>query len=1393
MRKLLFILLLITVTHLIAVPVSESAAMECAQNWYLERTGNNEGISEIIEIREQGVIVLYAINLESGFILLAADDLAIPVFGYSDEGTYDPNNLPPQMGDMLSWQKLEIYDGITSNATPSHEIVSAWEHLRAEEFMPMRDFRDVSPLLSTTWDQGQYYNQLCPADNGGPGGHVWAGCVATAMAQVMKYWSFPETGVGSHSYYDSNYGTQSANFGATTYNWSSMPNAVNYSNTSVATLFYHLGVSVDMQYSIDGSGAYSGDARDALVNYFQYDDAAQLLWKSDYPVTTWNTMLRTELDNDRPLYYRGENPSSGHAFNIDGYQGTDYFHLNWGWSGSYNGYFYLDDMTPGSSNFNSDQAAILYLEPSLQPEITVTDPNGGESYAQDESINITWTSQDIGNNVRIMLYDGNTLDELISDMTSNDGSFNWAVPADFSVGDNYRIKIADYDNSSTNDYSDGYFSIYNPTLQELENVVITVGGADVNVGDDFNIEISTSELDQTWNLISYQFTFYYDAALMTYEGYTAGYFMGNILAYESTPGEITVAYANAMPISGAGDLVILNFNAVSEGTSSLDIGNFRYNTYDITNIISGEVNIIAYSPFQDVTITAGSGNVTVDNELVIPISTTMMTSDMGAISFQFDLDFNPELLSFTSFSLGDVPGPGNFIANEASPGVVSVAYANVMPITGEGVLCNLVFTGEAEGTSALDLNEFKYNSTYLTNLVDGSVNIVEYSPYEDVVITAGSANAAIGNTVEIPVSTTELISDMGAISFQFDLAFDISLLTFDSFSLGEVPGPGNLIANESSPGVISVAYANVMPITGEGNLCYLTFTADAAGTSDLVLDEFKYNSTYLSNLVDGSIMISAVQYPDWSINPPDYQYNASIWGIVLLDDVEVDITSGMLGCFVGDECRGIASLEEGSLIDYTVPFGHIIFLPMVYSNVTSGETLDFLYFDAITEEVYTVAESIPFVADTVVGDGMNPFEFHASTVTTVDVSKEIVSGWNWFSVNVVGEDMGINSVLSSIGNNGANIKNQSQSAIYYEGAGWFGSLNNINNLSLYKLEANNAVTWEYTGVPVDLASTTYNLNSGWNWISYAPQESEAINYALDGLENGANIKNQSQSAIYYAGAGWFGSLNTMDPTAGYMLQMNEAEQHNYPAPDGDFVAVNEEENLSAKTISTNNGTRAPDWSINPADYQYNGSIWGIVMFNGVEVDITTKMLGCFVGDECRGIASDSSVLDYTDPFPFGHIIFLPMVYSNVTSGETLTFKYWDAGSGIILDAAETIEWEADMVVGDGYEPYVFTVNTNSNGEDEITPTQITSCYPNPFNPEVTISFYLQNIDNADLSIYNLRGQKVTTLYNGVLAEGNHSYIWDGKNDKGIEQANGVYFYRLQTGGEFHSGKMLMLK
>jgi photosystem II stability/assembly factor-like uncharacterized protein len=193
---------------------------------------------------------------------------------------------------------------------------------------------------------------------------VYTGCVATAMAQIMKYHNFPPQGVGSHTYTHPVYGVQTANFGAATYNWSSMPNNVSSANPGVATIMYHAGVSVNMQYAPSGSGAYSEDVPDALMDYFNYKPGCEIKYKNNYAnVEDFKALLRANLDQSLPMYYSGSG-NDGHAWVCDGYRLSDgKFHFNWGWSGSSNGWYAIGALNPGGSTFNNDNAAIVNIRP----------------------------------------------------------------------------------------------------------------------------------------------------------------------------------------------------------------------------------------------------------------------------------------------------------------------------------------------------------------------------------------------------------------------------------------------------------------------------------------------------------------------------------------------------------------------------------------------------------------------------------------------------------------------------------------------------------------------------------------------------------------------------------------------------------------------------------------------------------------------------------------------------------------------------------------------------------------------------------------------------------------------------------------------------------------------
>ena len=396
-----------------AAPVSVDDAIQVAENWMTQKTGFYHEVAERVEIilmeDQQGTFPTYYIfNIrQGGWVIVASDDVAYPIIGYSIRGSMNADDqVPPAFSEWMADLEKEIQTAIQDSSMQFADeeiaqiIQDAWETLNVENYHIIEDPLDtaVAPLVTTTWSQGRYYNNKCPADSAGPDGHVYVGCVATAMSQVMKYHNWPTTGTGSHSYTHATYGTLSANFGATTYNWSAMPSTgqVTSYNDAVATLLYHAGVSIDMNYSPSGSGAITSKVATALKNYFRYKSSAVYENKSSYSSSAWALKVREELDASRPLVYRGRG-TGGHAFVCDGYQGTDYFHFNWGWNGAYDGYFYLNDLTPGSANFTNSQAAIFGIEPKsdVPGKATLTSPSGTitdttPTYTWDAVIGATW-------------------------------------------------------------------------------------------------------------------------------------------------------------------------------------------------------------------------------------------------------------------------------------------------------------------------------------------------------------------------------------------------------------------------------------------------------------------------------------------------------------------------------------------------------------------------------------------------------------------------------------------------------------------------------------------------------------------------------------------------------------------------------------------------------------------------------------------------------------------------------------------------------------------------------------------------------------------------------------------------------------------------------------------
>ena len=388
MKKLfLWALLAIFTLPMFAKHVDVENARTVARSFWEQNLGKQTRATFSDVTSQTEFTNFYIFNTGDGFVIVSADDIAYPVLGYSDEGSFNTDNIGTNTLNWLRGYQRQIQFGIDNDIAATEEISNQWYKLQNGIRTPQRNTRSVSSLLATRWNQSAPYNNLCPYDNEANTRTV-TGCVATAMAQVMKYWNYPARGIGSHTYTHSTYGELSADFGNTTYDWNNMLNSYRGSTSAeqdeaVAVLMYHCGVAVEMSYDIaanGGSGAYTVSydgyfdycAESALKNFFCYNSTTlQGLLRDDYEDTEWKDILRQELNASRPIIYSGSGDGGGHCFVCDGYDANDYFHFNWGWGGSEDGLFLIDALNPGEGGiggggyqFNEGQDIIIGIQPS---------------------------------------------------------------------------------------------------------------------------------------------------------------------------------------------------------------------------------------------------------------------------------------------------------------------------------------------------------------------------------------------------------------------------------------------------------------------------------------------------------------------------------------------------------------------------------------------------------------------------------------------------------------------------------------------------------------------------------------------------------------------------------------------------------------------------------------------------------------------------------------------------------------------------------------------------------------------------------------------------------------------------------------------------------------------
>lgn len=318
----------------------------------------------------------YVFNREdaAGFVVVAGDDAAYPILGYGMQHPFEIEDMPANLRGWFQSYQRQIEWLREHKPAVSQRVAAAWNQLRQGS---MTLDANAVQLTTVLWDQMTPYNNLCPVVSNQ---RTPTGCVATSTAIAMQYHKWPDVGEGSHSYTSQTYNLSlSATFN-TPYQWNNMPStytAGQYTTEqaqNVATLMYDVGVMSDMNYAPGNSGALTLTAAQGLVNYMKYDKSLHVLQRENYATAEWEAIIKSELNENRPVVYGGENDQDeGHQFIIDGYNASDLYHVNWGWSGLANGFYRLAVLEPEEQGtggniggFSLDQDAIISMKKPVE-------------------------------------------------------------------------------------------------------------------------------------------------------------------------------------------------------------------------------------------------------------------------------------------------------------------------------------------------------------------------------------------------------------------------------------------------------------------------------------------------------------------------------------------------------------------------------------------------------------------------------------------------------------------------------------------------------------------------------------------------------------------------------------------------------------------------------------------------------------------------------------------------------------------------------------------------------------------------------------------------------------------------------------------------------------------
>ncbi len=527
---------------------------------------------------------------------------------------------------------------------------------------------------------------------------------------------------------------------------------------------------------------------------------------------------------------------------------------------------------------------------------------------------------------------------------------------------------------------------------------------------------------------------------------------------------------------------------------------------------------------------------------------------------------------------------------------------------------------------------------------------------------------------------------------------------------------------------------------------------------------------------------------DWTVDPTQYQYSMNIIGQLSINSIVSRNEEDMLAVFVNGDCRGVATLQYLSAYDNYQAFLSI------YSNQPSGEELEFMIWEAATGSIHPVVThnlpSTQFMTNAFYGSGAAPEMFDANNYIagTIDVPQ----GWKWVSFNLLGTDLDtINHLLEDLNSQDNDLiktrlnlpdgqggfVQETQFDTYTSGLGWVGSISQYGGAeigALYKIQTSNMGTIEYEGELRTPDQDTIHLIAGWNYLGYVGN----VNVSLtEGLSNytpttGDIIKSQYQSSIYDASFGWIGSLTTLEPNVGYMIQTAVPQSFTYP--------------MSCVVKSANNPSMLDQlvaqspWEVNFFHSASNMTVIAQVINDDENYNTyhsNEGVVGAFVGEECRGVA-----LPIYDSENDSYLYFITI---NGEVVEDITFKYYNTKDEVEYKAFESLKFEMDEITGGVGTPFPLNLEkglVTTNGDQAV------DIYPNPFSQTTMINLELNSDEEVIVYLEDLRGRVVKMMNYGIQNEGSITVEFDANR-----VPDGIYFVRINAGDQSYKKKVVIAK